>query len=95
MGYDCLTLGNHEFEYGWEKLLGCPTTGELSGPHANIFYEGTDINYGQSYTILEKEGLRIGLIGVMGEMAFPSNHPPSQCQGLGKFAPLFPSSSNG
>ncbi len=21
MGYDCMTLGNHEFEYGWQKLL--------------------------------------------------------------------------
>ncbi len=82
MGYDCLTLGNHEFEYGWEKLLAVQQRASFPVLNANIFYEGTDINYGQPYTILEKEGLRIGLIGVMGEMAFHQTTHPASVKGL-------------
>lgn len=70
MGYDCMTLGNHEFEYGWEKLLESKQRARFPVLNANIFYKGTNINYGQSYTILEKQGVRIGLIGVMGIEAF-------------------------
>ena len=70
MGYECMTLGNHEFEYGWEKLLESKQRARFPVLNANIFYKGTDINYGQSYTILEKGGVRIGLIGSMGIEAF-------------------------
>ena len=70
MGYDGLNLGNHEFEYGWEKLLESKQRARFPVLNANIFYKGTDINYGQSYTILEKEGVRIGVIGCMGIEAF-------------------------
>lgn len=70
MGYECMTLGNHEFEYGWQKLLDSKQRARFPVLNANIFYKNTDINYGQSYTILEKQGLRIGLIGVMGIEAF-------------------------
>lgn len=70
MGYDCMTLGNHEFEYGWQKLLESKQRARFPVLNANIFYKGTDINYGQAYTILEKEGVRIGLIGAMGIEAF-------------------------
>lgn len=70
MGYDCMTLGNHEFEYGWQKLLESQQRARFPVLNANIFYKGTDINYGRAYTILEKEGVRIGIIGVMGMEAF-------------------------
>lgn len=70
MGYDAMAIGNHEFEYGWKKLLHCKQRARFPVLNANIFYEGTDINYAQSYTILEKQGIRIGVIGIMGIEAF-------------------------
>ena len=70
MGYEGMTLGNHEFEYGWQRLLDSKQRARFPVLNANIFYKDTDIHYGQSYTILEKEGLRIGLIGIMGVEAF-------------------------
>ncbi|MBX2875827.1 MAG: sulfatase-like hydrolase/transferase [Saprospiraceae bacterium] len=82
MGYECLTLGNHEFEYGWQKLLESKQRARFPVLNANIFYQGTDINYGQSYTILEKDGLRVGLIGVMGVEAFKNTIYPGNVLGL-------------
>lgn len=82
MGYEGLTLGNHEFEYGWRKLLENKQRARFPVLNANIFYEETDINYGQSYTILEKNGLRIGLIGVIGVEAFKHTIYPGNVEGL-------------
>jgi len=82
MGYECMTLGNHEFEYGWQKLLESKQRARFPVLNANIFYKNTDINYGQSYTILEKDGVRIGLIGVMGIEAFKNTIYPGNVKEL-------------
>ncbi len=82
MGYECMTLGNHEFEYGWQKLLDSKQRARFRVLNANIFYKNTDINYGQSYTILEKGGVRIGLIGVMGVEAFKNTIYPGNVKEL-------------
>lgn len=88
MGYDCMTLGNHEFEYGWQKLLDSKQRARFPVLNANIFHKGTDINYGQPYTILEKEGVRIGLIGVMGVEAFNNTIYPGNVKELEVRAPI-------
>lgn len=69
MGYDAMAIGNHEFEYGveifeWEKNRApFPVLG------ANFFYAGTDHPYAQAHTIIERNGIRIGVIGIMGQDA--------------------------
>ena len=69
MGYDAMGIGNHEFEYGhkvfeWEKNRApFPVLG------ANFFYKDTDHPYAQAHTILERDGIRIGVIGIMGQDA--------------------------
>ena len=40
MGYDAITLGNHEFEYGWQALLRVLPRAKYPVLNANIFYEG-------------------------------------------------------
>ncbi|MFK8050694.1 MAG: bifunctional UDP-sugar hydrolase/5'-nucleotidase [Halioglobus sp.] len=77
MGYDAMAIGNHEFEYGWEVfarqqyLVPFPVLG------ANLFYRGTTIPYARPHTIIERNGVRIGVIGIMGQDAatalIPSN----------------------
>jgi len=77
MEYDAMAIGNHEFEYGveifgWEKNRApFPVLG------ANMFYRGTDHPYAQAHTIIERGGVRIGVIGIMGRDAvsaiIPSN----------------------
>ena len=69
MGYDAMAIGNHEFEYGveifsWEKNRApFPVLG------ANFFYKDTDHPYAQAHTIIERNGIRIGVIGIMGQDA--------------------------
>ncbi len=69
MGYDAMAIGNHEFEYGhkifeWEKNRApFPVLG------ANFFYKDTDHPYAQAHTVLERGGIRIGVVGIMGQDA--------------------------
>jgi 5'-nucleotidase len=66
MGYDAGTIGNHEFDAGVERL------GEVIAKHAR--FPILNCNYGldntplkgltREYHVMEKEGLRIGLLGV-------------------------------
>lgn len=69
MRYDAMTIGNHEFEYGhkiieWEKNRApFPVLG------ANLFYKGTDHPFSQAHAIIERNGVRIGVIGIMGRDA--------------------------
>lgn len=69
-GYDAVTIGNHEFEYGWEVLDKVRYRAEFPFLNCNIFYENTDINFAQPYTIVERDGFRIGVIGAIGVDAF-------------------------
>ena len=77
MRYDAMAIGNHEFDYGWENFRIQKNRVPFPVLGANIFYKGTDIPFAQPYTILERNGLRIGVVGVIGQDArsvvIPSN----------------------
>ncbi|WP_372384034.1 bifunctional UDP-sugar hydrolase/5'-nucleotidase [Vibrio sp. BS-M-Sm-2] len=70
MGYDVITLGNHEFEYGWQSLVETMPRASFPVLNANIFHEASDSMFAQPYTIIERDGVKIGVIGVMGIDAF-------------------------
>ena len=69
MGYDAMAIGNHEFEYGvdvfeWQKNRApFPVLG------ANFFYKDTDHPFAQAHAVVERGGVRIGVIGIMGQDA--------------------------
>jgi len=69
MGYDAMAIGNHEFEYGWEEFIQQKHRAPFPVLGANLFYKGTDIPYAQPYAIIEREGIRIGVIGILGQDA--------------------------
>ena len=77
MGYDAMAVGNHEFEYGWEEFAKQKHRVPFPVLGANLFYKGTTIPYTQPYTVIEREGVRIGVIGILGQDAatalIPSN----------------------
>ncbi len=66
MGYDAMAIGNHEFEYGWESFAEQKSRLPFPVLGANLFYEGTDHPYAQPYAIIERDGFRIGVIGIIG-----------------------------
>jgi len=70
MGYDAMAIGNHEFEYGWENLHEVMQRARFPVLNANLFYKDTDIPFARAYTILEKNGIRLGVIGILGIDAF-------------------------
>lgn len=74
MNFDCMIIGNHEFDWGIETILnyfdGDKTNGEAKFPllAANVIdNEGKPIKYAKPYIIKEIKGARIGIIGVIGQ----------------------------
>ena len=82
MDYDAMTLGNHEFEYGWEILVDTIPRANFPVLNANIFNETTGNLIAKPYTILEKNGVKVGVIGVMGIDAFYNTMAPFHRTGL-------------
>jgi 2',3'-cyclic-nucleotide 2'-phosphodiesterase (5'-nucleotidase family) len=69
MGYDAMAIGNHEFEYGHEIFAWQKNRAPFPVLGANFFYKGTDHPYAQAHAIIERNGVRIGVIGIMGQDA--------------------------
>ena len=71
LGIDAACIGNHEFDHGWDNMLEQIKEADFPILNGNIFYEGTDkLVWDNPYIILEREGLRIGIIGLHGKFAF-------------------------
>jgi len=77
LNYDAMSIGNHEFEYGWREFAKQKNRVSFPVLGANLFYKGTDHPYAQPYTVIERGGIRIGVIGILGQDAatalIPSN----------------------
>lgn len=65
MGYDAEAIGNHDIETGpevyskWISEVKCPMLG------ANIIMKDTRKPYVKPYTILEREGIKIAIVGML------------------------------
>ena len=69
MGYDAMAIGNHEFDYGEEILLWQKNRVAFPVLSANMFFKDTDHPFAQRHTIIERNGIRIGVIGILGRDA--------------------------
>ena len=77
MVYDAMAIGNHEFEYGQEVFAWAKNRAPFPVLGANLFYKGTGHPYAQSHAVVERQGVRIGVIGVMGQDAVTAINPSS------------------
>ncbi len=79
--YDAATFGNHDVETGhavydkWIKEMNCPTLG------ANIIDTATGQPYVKPYTVIEREGVRVVVLGML-TPAIPNWLNESLWQGL-------------
>ena len=64
MGYDSMTLGNHEFNWGVPSMMKILNTAEFPVLGANILNEDGDAVTGRGWTIIERGGVRLAVIGV-------------------------------
>ena len=80
--YDAATFGNHEFDWNIERMREQVDKRNFPMICANLVYKsnGKTPEYMKPYIILEKNGLKIGLIGVITpetpRMSFPKNTEP-------------------
>lgn len=71
MQYDAATIGNHEFDHGWDNTLLQLSRAKFPIVQGNIFYEDSSKSFwDKPYTIVEKDGVKIGVIGLHGVFAF-------------------------
>lgn len=86
MGYDAWGVGNHEFDYGWENFEAQQSRVGFPILCANVRYRQTEgahpIRFCQPHAILERNGVRIGVVSVMGARAAKFTIMPSKISGL-------------
>jgi 2',3'-cyclic-nucleotide 2'-phosphodiesterase (5'-nucleotidase family) len=65
VNYDAAAIGNHEFDFGRDVLIDNIKNAEFPILGANIIDDktGKRVDWTQPYTIVEKGGLKIGIIG--------------------------------
>jgi len=74
MGYDLMVPGNHDFNYGKDRLLELADMLDFPMLSANITYEdGTP--FLDSYTIKEVDGVKIGIFGLTSPETTYKTHP--------------------
>lgn len=65
MGYDAVTLGNHEFDYGVDTLAAVLRGASFSVVCANYNVQGTALeDIVKPYVILRRSGIKIGVFGL-------------------------------
>lgn len=71
MPYDAVSVGNHEFDHGYKNLTTQLKRLRFPVLLDNVFYSGTNTPLiDKPYAIVEKNGFKIGVIGMHGVSAF-------------------------
>ncbi|MDZ7638685.1 MAG: bifunctional UDP-sugar hydrolase/5'-nucleotidase [Bryobacterales bacterium] len=78
MRYDAMGTGNHEFDYGWKSFERSMLRVAFPVLCCNVRHRGNGIRFARPYTILEREGVRLGVVGVMGSRAARFTIMPSK-----------------
>ncbi|MCD8012672.1 MAG: bifunctional metallophosphatase/5'-nucleotidase [Lachnospiraceae bacterium] len=79
-GYDVVTLGNHEFDYGYENLVSILEDAEFAVVNTNILYND-EAAFDGSTIITTEGGLNIGFFGVETPETATKAHP-AKIQGV-------------
>jgi len=87
LGYDAMTVGNHEFDYGQSVLL--QRIGQAKFPvlSANIIVDKTGRPFADPFTIVERGGHKIAIIGLTTPDAPTTTHPRN-VEGLSFLDPI-------
>jgi len=79
IGYDYTVVGNHEFDFGEDKLKEAYKLAKFPVLSCNLVKKGTTelVDYVKPYIIIERLGIKIGIIGLTTtdtkDMSFPGN----------------------
>ncbi len=65
MKYDSMTLGNHEFNFGLDLIRKFVQEADFPVIAANVFNKDDGSSFVKPYTIVERGGVRVGIIGAV------------------------------
>ncbi|WP_312981490.1 bifunctional UDP-sugar hydrolase/5'-nucleotidase [Atlantibacter sp.] len=83
MSVDAASVGNHEFDHGWDYTLLQLSQATFPILLGNVFYQNSQVPFwNKPYTILEKDGIKIGVIGLHGVFAFDDTVSAAMRQGI-------------
>lgn len=85
-GYDVSTVGNHDFDYGWERLRDFENTAKYPLVASNIVDEGGRLLFRRAWTVKKVNGIRVAFLGAVTN-ALPSLTTP-KLRGPWRAAPL-------
>jgi len=66
--YDAMTLGNHEFNFGLGVIEKIAKEANFPIVVGNVTYKSDGSNFLEPYTIIEREGYKIGVLGLVTPM---------------------------
>ena len=71
MSVDAASVGNHEFDHGWDNTLLQFSQATFPILLGNVFFKNSTLPFwNKPYTIVEKDSVKIGVIGLHGVFAF-------------------------
>ena len=73
VGYDAMTVGNHEFDFGFDTAVGYKSKLNFPIISSNIVKDGKNVFDGS--TIINKDGRRFGIVGVTTPETKTKTHP--------------------
>lgn len=81
IGYDYFNLGNHEFNFGQSYLKEAEKLFQGQMLCANCVTQGDEVAFGKPYAIVEKAGIKIGILGLITDYV-PHWERPEHIKGL-------------
>jgi len=81
LGFDVSTLGNHEFDYGWQRIQDFVKAARFPVVSANVVNDAGALLTGKPYVIKTVGGIRVAVIGILlgdlvGNLATPDKVGP-------------------
>ncbi len=67
LGFVSMTLGNHEFDWGADVIIPNSQTARFPFLAINVTQYGSTVDYCQASTTVERGGVKIGIIGAIGD----------------------------
>jgi 2',3'-cyclic-nucleotide 2'-phosphodiesterase/3'-nucleotidase len=81
LGYDAMTVGNHEYNFGLDVLLKAKREAKFPYLSANTYDQKSGQNFFQPYLVKEVDGVRIGILGLT-TPGVPNWESPANYAGL-------------
>ncbi|HRG23889.1 MAG TPA: metallophosphatase, partial [Chitinophagaceae bacterium] len=83
LSLDAACIGNHEFDHGWKNVPDQLRKARFPVLNGNIFLKGKKkLIWNNPYTIIQMDGIRIGVIGLHGKFAFYDTIADEMIQGV-------------